>query len=137
MLVILITFCRLCNYYEVVELGEISVVCAGTGHVDKTFLEADNLTCGNDCHAAKYMGLAAADGVDLGDDAGELTSLALNLYTGFNYVLNGSNTNAFARFCDIEAEVLDPGLDVVIFVHEGLDDFGIDIQSTVLYFAFL
>ena len=137
MLVILIALGRLGHDHEVVELGERSVVGAGTGHVDDAFLEANDLAGGDNGHAAQDMSLAAADGVNLGDDAGEHTAGALYLDPGFDHVLDGGDTDALARLGNVEAEVLDPGLHVVIFVHECLDSVRFDKQGAVFYLAFL
>ena len=83
------------------------------------------------------MGLAAADGVDLGDDAGEFTAGALDLHTRFDDILDRGDANALTGLGNVKAEVLDPCLDVIVFVHEGLDSLGVNVQSTVFYLALL
>ena len=83
------------------------------------------------------MSLAAAHGLHLVDDAGEHAAGALNLYAGLDDVLHGGDTDALAGLGDVEAEVLDPGLYVVVLIHKGLDSIRVDIQGTVFYLAFL
>ena len=83
------------------------------------------------------MGLAAAHRLYLGDDAGEHAAGALHLDPGLDDVLDGGDADALAGLGDVEAEILDPRLDVVILVQIGFDGVGVNIQGTVVYLAFL
>ena len=136
-LVLLVVIGRLGNNDKVVQLGKRRVVGAGTGHIDDALLEADDLAGGDNSHTAQNVGLAAADRVDLGDDAGEFAAGALDLHSRFNDVLDRGDANALTGLGNVEAEVLDPCLHVIIFIHEGLDSFGVNVQSTVFYLALL
>ena len=136
-LVLLVVLNRLGNNDEVVQLGERRVVSARAGHIDDALLETDDLTGGDNSHAAQDMGLAAADSVDLGDDAGEFAAGALDLHTRFDDVLDRGDANALTGLGNVEAEIFDPCLDVIVFVHESLDGFGVNVQSTVFYLALL
>ena len=83
------------------------------------------------------MGLAAAHSLHLVDDAGEHAAGALNLHAGLDDILHRGDPDALAGLGDVEAEILDPRLDVVILVQIGFDGVGVNIQGTVVYLAFL
>ena len=136
-LVVLIALHRLSHHHEVVQLAERGVVGAGAGHVDDALLEADDLAGGDNGHAAQDMGLAAANGVDLGDDAGEHAAGALHLDAGLDHVLDRGDPDALTGLGNIKTEVLDPGFHVVVFIHESLDRVRVNIQGAVFYLAFL
>jgi hypothetical protein len=81
---------------RLLQLGERGVVGAGAGHVDDALLEADDLAGGDDRHAAQNVGLAGADRVDLGDDAGELAAGAFDLDARLDDVLDRGDADALA-----------------------------------------
>ena len=56
-------------------------------------------------------------------------SRARALYAGLDDVLHGGDTDALAGLGDVEAEVLDPGLYVVVLIHKGLDSIRVDIHE--------
>ena len=109
---------RLAYQHQVQQLGESGVVGAGAGHINNALLEANDLTGGNDCHAAEHMSLAGAYGVYLGDDAGEFAAGAFYLNTGFDYVLDRGDANALAGFGNVKMSVLYTGLNVVVSENE-------------------
>ena len=136
-LVVLVALGGLGNHHEVVQLGERGVVRAGAGHVDDALLEAHNLAGGDHGHAAQNMGLAAAHSLHLVDDAGEHAAGALNLHAGLDDILHRGDPDALAGLGDVKAEVLNPGLYVVVLIHKGLDSIRVNVQGTVFYLAFL
>ena len=136
-LVVLIALGGLGDHDQVQQLGERGVVRAGAGHIDDALLEAHDLTGGDDGHAPQDVGLAAADGLHLADDAGEHAAGALHLDPGLDDVLDGGDADALAGLGDVEAEVLHPGLDVVILIEIGLDSVGVHVKGAVFYLAFL
>ena len=83
------------------------------------------------------MRSAGADGIDLGNDAGELAARALNLHAGLDDVLHRGNADAFARPRDVKAGGLHACLHVVILINEGLDRFSVNEKRAVFYLAFV
>ena len=136
-LVVLIALGGLGDHDQVQQLGERGILRAGAGHVDDALLEAHDLAGGDHGHAAQDVGLAAAHGLHLADDAGEHAAGALNLHAGLDDILHRGDPDALAGLGDVKAEVLNPGLYVVVLIHKGLDSIRVNVQGTVFYLAFL
>ena len=135
--VLFVVFHRLSNHNKVVQFAEQGVVGTGAAHVDDTFLEAYDLAGGNDGHAAQNVGLAGTNGIDLSDDAGELSAGAFDLNAGLDHVFYRGNTNALAGTGNVKAEGFDPLLYIVVGIEEISDRIGVNVKSAVFYFAFL
>ena len=136
-LMLMHAFNGLAYHNEVVQLGERGVIRARTRHVYYAFLEADYRAGGHYGHAAQDMGLTAAYGIDLGDDAGELAARAFYLNARLDNVLDRGNANAFARLCDIKAHRLNTSLNVVVLIYELLHGIGVDEKRSVFNFGFV
>ena len=115
---------------QVVQLGERGVLSALAGHVDDTLLESNDLTSGNNCHTAKYVGSSFTNYVYLGHHAREHSAVAGNLNTRLDHVLNGHDADAVSRLSDEKLDVLD----IFIFLQKVNDIFLIYIKSIALDF---
>ena len=116
--------------YNIVGLGEWGVVSARAGHIDDTFLEAYDLTGGNNSSALEDVGLAFANGVNLCNPSWEDAARTLNLYARLDDILNRGDSDAFAW----TSEENFAGSDVFIFQSDFADFFFVNVQNAVFYF---
>ena len=111
-------------------LGEWGVVCARTSHIDDTFLEAYDLTGGNNSSAFENVGSAFANGVNFSNPSWENAAFAFYFYARLDDVFNRCDSYAFTW----TSEENFAGCDIFIFQSDFADFFFVNVQNAVFYF---
>jgi len=111
-------------------LGEWGVVCARTGHINDTFLEAYDLTGGNNSSTFENVGSAFANGVNFSNPSWENAAIAFYFYARLDDVFNRCDSYAFTW----TSEENFAGCDIFIFQSDFADFFFVNVQNAVFYF---
>ena len=116
--------------FQLPEAGLKELAPYGSGHINDTFLEAYDLTGGNNSSTFENVGSAFANGVNFSNPSWENAAIAFYFYARLDDVFNRCDSYAFTW----TSEENFAGCDIFIFQSDFADFFFVNVQNAVFYF---